>query len=699
MGRHEMKFNNDKIPEEIEAEEEERRDAIVSQFQDLRNRIISVEREGVDVGAIKMKMLEAKSFIEDGKLIETNFIKDACEKMLIIRIKNRDVFDKLESGKQLLEKARNLGMDIKRHNMVFQQAGDLVEAGERETALEMIKIAVDELEGSHSLQEESFNHLLKVQKTITKATEVGMDTNKFRKKFIQMIRHVDGGDFSKAIRLSMHNLFKIQNDIWGIMAEEELSKIKGKLFKVQEEGLVIKDSDEVLQDLGDAFENNDFVTFNILGKYIKKAIEVNKRHHNKVERAYQRTGRRLRQLKDNGIWDELVLDIFEQGKQAFEEGDYAFADECIYYLEPDVKKMSKLAEKQGISLNKIDAEEILDSAKEILKVLENLEVNTRNFRLALRDAKELYSKGDYDLVINLLQPIKGQMEKCHEDALERLKSEVFVLLKKSNKNLSLLRDEGIDIKRFEQRMDDVQELIDDEEFRNAWALLDGVDDDIAPLIVDITSFNELLPKCRERFEMTEGDPGFDEVEDKYDAIFSLKKSGDLKAAIKKAGDFLADTKALQMESEEIHVIGVERTSQQPLFQDHTGHGYTGSYGVPQYAQTYDSAMNDQPPTSMKQGAGYQQFGIQSQAVSGKDASSEISHKGSGGYSEETYPQYDTGGYGEQYGTAGQSDPFIVGDEALSGGEQYYCNGCSSILQHIEEYDAWWCDHCQKYEGE
>ena len=694
-----MIFDKDKIPEEIEIEERERRELIVAQFQDLRDRIVSVEREGVDVGPIKMKMLEAKSLLEDGKLIETNFIKDVCEKMLITRIKNRDVFDKLESGKLLLDKARDLGMDVKRYSAVFQQAEELIEAGESETAMEMIKTAIKELEGLHSLQEESFNHLLKLQKTITKATEVGMDTNKIRRKFIQMIRHVDGGDFNKAIRLSMHNLFKIQNEIWGITAEEELSKIKGKLFKVQEEGLVIKDSDEVLKDLGDAFENNDFVTFNILGKYIRKSIDLNNRHYNKVERAYQKTGRRLRQLKDNGIWDELVLDIFQQGKQAFEEGDYAFADECIYYLEPDVKKMSKLAEKQGISLNKIDAEEILDSTKDLLKVLENLEVNTRNFRLALRDGNELFTKGDFDLVINLLQPINVQMERSRQDSLERMKNEVFVLLKKVSKGLSLLRNEGIDVRKSDRDMDDVQEMIDDEEYQNAWRSLDGIDDDIGPLIEDITAFNELLPKCREKFEMSEGKNGFDELEDEYDSIFSLKKNGNLEAAIKKAEEFLADAEALWMESEEAPHFGAQAISPQPAFADEAQYDYAADQSPSQSGQTYESFTNDQQNSYINPEEGYQHFGGQTQTGQGAIQFHNTQHDGSVEYPREIHSQHDVPSHGDQYGSPTGSGSFTGGVEAFSGGGQYFCTTCNSTLQYIDEYEAWWCNYCQKYEGE
>jgi len=694
-----MIFDKDKIPEEIEIEERERRDLIVAQFQNLRDRIVSVEREGVDVGPIKMKMLEAKSLLEDGKLIETNFIKDVCEKMLITRIKNRDVFDKLESGKLLLDKARDLGMDVKRYSAVFQQAEELIEAGESETAMEMIKTAIKELEGLHSLQEESFSHLLKLQKTITKATEVGMDTNKIRRKFIQMIRHVDGGDFNKAIRLSMHNLFKIQNEIWGITAEEELSKIKGKLFKVQEEALVIKDSDEVLQDMANAFEDNDFVTFNILGKYIRKSIDLNNRHYNKVERAYQKTGRRLRQLKDNGIWDELVLDIFQQGKQAFDEGDYAFADECIYYLEPDVKKMSKLAEKQGISLNKIDAEEILDSTKEMLKILENLEVNTRNYRLALRDGNELFSKGDYDLVINLLQPINVQMNRSYQDSLERMKNEVFVLLKKVSKGLSLLRNEGIDIRKSDRDMDDVQEMIDDEEYQNAWRSLDGIDDDIGPLIEDITAFNELLPKCREKFEMSDGKNGFDELEDEYDSIFSLKKNGNLKAAIKKAEEFLADAEALWMESEETPRFGAHAISPQPAFADEAQYDYAADQSPSQSGQTYESYTNEQQNSYMDQEAGYQHFGGQSQTGQGAIQFHNTQHDGSGENPRGIHSQYDVPSHGDQYGSSTGSGAFTGGAVAFSGGGQYFCTTCNSPLQYIDEYEAWWCNYCQRYEGE
>ena len=672
-----MRFDVEAIRVEIENEERDRRDGIVAQFQDMRNRIVSVEEEGAEVGSIKMKMLEAKSLIEDERLLEAELIRESCENMLISRIRHRDIFDKLESGKLVGEKAKSLGLDVKRYYMILRQADDLLESEEPATALEMIKVAVEEIERLRVLQKMAIDQLLMIQQAITKATEIGMDANKFKRKFIRGISSFDVGDFSKAIRISMENLFNIQNEIQSCEVEKEISELKGNLFKAREEGQVVDHEERMFVDMEKAFKNGDLITYTILRKYLQKAIDVNNQYLNRVKEAYGKTGRKLQQLKDNGVWDELVLDIFEQGKTALKEGDYAFADECVHYLEPDVKKMSKLAEKQGISLNRIDSKESLNEAGEMLNILNSLEVNTRNFKLAIRDANELHNKGDYDLVINLIQPLMSQMEKCEKEGVERLKKEVFVLLKKLNRNLSVLRDEGIGVDEFDERMDDIQELIDEEDYRNAWATLNSLDDDVNPIIEDVATFNDLLPKCRKKFEKMDGKSGFEDLETKYDAIFSLKKGGNLKGAIEKAKSFLMDTAPQGVD------VAVEPAwdYQQPVYPPQQQYGYGQQPPEAKFEQTYQAQQYDQMEPTTKQPAEYQQYGIQYD-----DEQSESYSQFGGEYSNPTEAAYRSGDYSE--GPASQIQT-----------EQYYCTQCNMVLQYVNEYEAWWCNNCQRYEGE
>ncbi|MDP7266391.1 MAG: hypothetical protein QGH39_12625, partial [Candidatus Thermoplasmatota archaeon] len=654
-----MRFDVDAIRAEIENEERERRDGIVAQFQDLRNRIVSVEEEGAEVGSIKMKMLEAKSLIEDERLLEAELIRESCENMLISRIRHRDIFDKLESGKLVGEKAKSLGLDVKRYYMILRQADDLLESEEPATALEMIKVAVEEIERLRALQKMAMDQLLMIQQAITKATEVGMDANKFKRKFVRVISSFDGGDFSKAIRISTENLFNIQNEIQSSEVEKKISELKGSLFKAKENGQVVNREEIMFSDMEKAFKNGDLITYKILRKYLQKSIDVNNQYLNRVQESYDKTGRKLKQLKDNGIWDELVLDIFEQGKTALKEGDYAFADECVHYLEPDVKKMSKLAEKQGISLNMIDSKESLDKAGEMLKILNSLEVNTRNFKLAIRDANELHNKGDYDLVINLLQPIMGQMEKCEKEGVERLRKEVFGLLKKLNHNISVLRDEGIGTDEFDERMDDIQELIDDEDYRNSWATLNSLDDDMTPLIEDVATFNDLLPICRAKFEEMDGKSGFEDAETNYDAIFSLKKGGNLKGAIEKAKSFLEYT-----------AMGGADVVAEPAwdFQSPAYPQQQPGYGQQQQAAQFDQAYQTQqynhagPPA--QQPAASQQYGIQYD-----DEQNGAYSQFDGGYSNPAESNYQSGAYTD--------DPATQVPQ-----EQYYCTQCNMVLQYV-----------------
>jgi len=678
-----MGIDLSEIPEEILNEEKRRQEEIVTSFQDLRNRIISVENEGVDVGALKMKMLEGKPLIEDGKLLEAALIKDMCEDMLINRIKYRDVLDKLENAKRSVGKVRSMGLDVKRYFEMIRQAGDLLDTDEAEMALEIRNAAMDEADGLISLETKALDHLLKVQKVITKATEAGLETGKYDRKFIQIISHVDSGEFSKVITLSSNNLFKIHNEIQGMKAKDRISEIRERLFNAKEAGLVVrKEDDEIVKEMEQAFENNDFATFTILDKSISDAIDLNDQYRNKVEETYRKTKRKLRQLKDNGIWDELVLDIFGQGEEAMKKGDYAFADECVHYLDPDVKKMGKLAEKQGISLNRIEAEEILRSAKKLVKKLENLDVNTRNFSQTVRNSDELCSKGDYELVINLLQPIMKQMESAEVDALKRLRKDVFALLKEVNGKMSQLRDEGIPIYRFEDRMDDVQELIDNEKFRNAWLLLDGLDDDIKPVVDEITAFNELLPKCREKFESMEDSPDYDRAEKRYDALFALKKKGELAEAVERAKDFLADA-----DPSPVNDAGI--WAQQP-----TGPAFQqadlGEDNEIEYEPEFPASQGEasQFPDQYDQ---MQAFGTPDQGYQQNDRPPED------GY-DSTYSQYG-GGYENQYGTGYQSGVFSNQPGSAPGGQQYFCSTCRTVLQYINDYDAWWCLRCQRYEGE
>ena len=678
-----MALDLNEIPEKILNEEKQRQEEIVTNFQDLRNRIISVENEGVDVGALKMKMLEGKPLIEDGKLLEAALVKDMCEDMLINRIKYRNILDKLESAKRSVGKVRSMGLDAKRYFEMIRQASDLLDTDEADMALEIRNAAVDEAEGLVSLETKALDHLLKMQKIITKATEAGLETGKYDRKFIQIISHVDGGEFSKVINLSSNNLFKIQNEIQGMKAKEKISDIKEKLFNAKEAGLVVrKEDDEMVKEMEKAFENNDYATFTILDRSITEAIDLNDQYRNKVEETYRKTKRKLRQLKDNGIWDELVLDIFEQGEEAMKKGDYAFADECVHYLDPDVKKMGKLAEKQGISLNRIEAEETLRAAKKLVKRLEDLDVNTRNFNQTVRNSDELCSKGDYELVINLLQPIIKQMESAQIDALKRLRNDVFALLKMVNGKMSQLRDEGIPIDRFEDRMDDVQELIDNEKFRNAWLLLDGLDDDIKPVVDEIASFNELLPKCREKFESLENSPDFERSEKRYDALFSLKKKGSLTEAIEKAKDFLADA--------------------DPSPADDTGIWSQQAAGPPLQQGVFfpddEIEYEPDPSTSRNENASPGDQSDETQTFESQDREYQQNDPSyQNGYGS-TYPQYDSG-YENQYGTGYQSGVYSNQSGTAPGGQQYFCTSCRMLLQHIEEYDAWWCARCQRYEGE
>jgi len=672
-----MRFDVEAIRVEIENEEREKRDGIVAQFQDLRNRIVSVEEEGAEVGSIKMKMLEAKSLLEDERLLEAELIRESCENMLISRIRNRDIFDKLESGKLVGEKAKSMGLDVKRYYLILRQADELLESEEPGTALEMIKVAVEEIERLRALQKMAMDQLLMIQQAITKATEIDMDANKYKRKFVRVISSFDGGDFSKAIRISMENLFNIQNEIHSREVEKEISELKGSLFKAREDGQVVDREERMFADMEKAFKNGNLISYTILRKYLQKAIDVNNQYLNRVQEAYDKTGRKLHQLKDNGVWDELVIDIFEQGKTALTEGDYAFADECVHYLEPDIKKMSKLAEKQGISLSRIDSKESLDEAGEMLKILESLEVNTRNFKLAIRDAKELHNKGDYDLVINLLQPIMSQMEKSEKDGAERLRKEVFVLLKKLNYKISLIRDEGIGVDEFDERMDDIQELIEDEDYRNAWATLNSLDDDIAPLNEDVATFNDLLPKCREQFGEMDGKSGYEDIETKYDAIFSLKKGGNLKGAIDKARSFLEYTAP----------GGVDEMAepawdyQQSTYPQQQQYGYGQQPPAAQFEQAYQSQQYENAIPQARQPAAYQQYDIQYD----DDQNGAYSQFGDG------YPNPAEAAY--------RSDGYAQGPPAQFQREQYYCTQCNMVLQYVEEYEAWWCSNCQRYEGE
>ena len=659
-----MDFRMDEIPQEILDEQQRQQEEIIAAYQDLRNRIITVEKEGVSIGPIKMKMLEAKPLIEENKIHEAALVKEKCEKMLITCIKYRDILDKLGAGKKTVDRSRKLGVDLKRYHMILTQAEDLMKIEEPETALEMIKIVQDELDRLRNLHDEAFEQLIKVQKTLTEAREAGMDITRYDKKFKGMVNCMDEGDFGKTLRMSFTNVFPMQNEVREKKAKDDIEDFRERLYTAEEQGLVIKRERKILKDMEKAVEEGNFITFETLKKHMENSIDLGNQYRNRVEEALKQTRRKLRQLRENGIWDELVMDIFEQAEDAMKDGDYAFVGECVHYIEPDVKKMTKLAEKQGISLNKVEAVELLGSTKELLRELEDMEVNTRNFKQALSDADELFSKKDYDLLVNLLQPINKQMANSREKALEKLRNEVFTVLKKVNGRIAFLKDEGIGLGRFDETMDEVQELIDDGDFRNSWALLDGLDTDTATLSERLETFNSLLPGCRERYETLAGSDGFDDVEDEYDSIFHLKRKGDLEGAIKKAREFIKGPDVGFQEPSTGFTPGV-----QPPVQP--GTGYQGGYAATPGAQFEGAGGEVGPHVQREEG-----YGGETQWYSGGEND-----------------------YSEAFGT-GYQNTVQSGEAAYpGGGVDYYCSRCNSVLQYVPDYEAWWCGYCQRYEGE
>lgn len=672
-----MDFSMDEIPQEILDEQKREQEEIIAAFQDLRNRIVTIEKESVKVGPIKMKMLEAKPLIEENRIMEAALVKERCEKMLITSIRYRDIMDKLGVCKQTVERSKKLAIDLKRYHIILEQAGDLLEVEEPDTAMDMILTVQEELERLREQYDEGFEQLLKVQKTITGAQEAGMDVAKINKTFSQMVDSMEQGDFSKAIQLSRNRVFSIQNEVRSSRAERDIRDFREELFKAEEEGLVIKRIREVLMDMEDAVAKEDFITFETLKKHIESSINLGNQYKKNVEESLKQTRRTLRQLREHGIWDELVMDIFDQAEDAMKEGDYAFVGECVHYIEPDVKKMTKLATKKGISLNKMEAKGLLKAARTLVDELEGMDVNTRNFTQAIGDAEDLYSKGDYDLLLNLLQPVHKQMKSSKKDTLERLRMDVFALLKKVNGNLTGLRDEGIVVNRFEETMDEVQERIDDGDFRNSWALLGALDDDVSSTARKLETFNELLPRCREMYESLEGKGNFESAEEEYDEIFQLKRRGELDDAISKAGEFLGETEKVLPETSALLVAGGTDAASGPRIVSSADSGSTP-------ADTIDPARMEPQTVDRSYGQGSESTGAYQQ-WNGTEGDY------SGGYG---------AGYGGGYGAgAGYGGAQGAGQAQSGGVVEYYCSRCNNVLQYITEYEAWWCPFCQRYEGE
>ncbi len=626
--------------------ERKKEEEILEVFQEIRDGMCELQSKGAVIDPIKNTMLEAKPLMEMKQYFHADIIKDKCLQLVKQFDDALNIHTEINFLSNTIE-SKPLNEALKENLLsILRLTKELLLEGNVDVATQLFEDLKSLYEDESSLEGVKNQQIGILQDIKTTADIYNFEIDSLDEKLKEMISSDHRDILKRAIFDEGGSIFQINDRLISEIKRADIDQLRSKISSMKEEGINIsrcQTSLDYLEEHQDSL-SNIFVTLFV--DVIFLILKWKEEKYSDLIKSSINLGSKMEQLKENGIWDDLLLKIFGEGIDSMDNGDYDFAFISLDFIHPNIRKMVRLAEKQGIVLDKGEAEKLLISVNKSLSVLEKVHIDTNDFWQKLREAKEHFSNNNYERVIEILRPVKKNIQKRRHRFEDEMEEKYDILYEYVRGNLVLLKQDGINVNNQEDKLLLCQDYLDDSDMPNALICLHQVDSELSNLLDCWKDYQEIEDSCRERYGEIISDPDRISFIKKYNAMENSKTRGDIEEAIRIAKEFLEETDPdVFFENDEVTYDDSEEFSSEAGETDPLQYGIRADQAGSRYAHPQDFQYH----------TGY-------------------------GSAPNVPPGYDQAGY---------SNP----------PSPYKCSLCGAYLRYINQYRAWWCDRCERYEGE
>jgi len=535
----------------------------ISSIKDVRNTLIDMKGEGIDITLLEGRLSDTKTLFEQDRFLEVLKLVDELnemaqnEKEAFFTKQNQEAMNKVSERMQYAE---GLGIDTAGAIALLDQARsslsklDFGGASNRTTEAshlieELIEVRKKELQKECEVQ------LGSVRNAIIEIRELGVDTTPTEEMFQQAQPLFEKEYYFKVLDLGKEILAKVEEEKETHLIAQVNSKISevrdriedGKKYKIE-----VTDIEEHLTSAKGELDAKEFARAQ---EQVTKADQIlDERTSSRKQEHTQECIELLQKVRDAIVANkQLGVDTTHLESQ-FKETQPAFDSQDFFSV---LEIGNTILEQAKGDRDSFLAEKYTAEAQEIEKLLdkvEQLKIDVATQRENLERARAATGEKDFDKAGSLLHDTRETATSQITSREEELSNESIELIKTVRESLASAKEFGAQTQEIETSFSEVKTFYDERRFLETIETLNDIQGqvDSARSQFFAIRYEEALTDIGDlREQATALDADFSSIEESLTKGTSAKESEDFEDAFNIASEALESSKVLISERKEV----------------------------------------------------------------------------------------------------------------------------------------------------
>ena len=387
--------------------------------KDIKNieKIISkADNLGVETEDFKNRLDEASDAAKDGDFKRSKEILDGTREDLHEDMREH-VRPKLSKAKNILNSAKEIGIDVSEPEELWDEAQTLLEDGKYKDAIENINECQRKIDDIRNKSKKAAKEVKRAKDRIEEAKDLHADVDKSQEIVNNALESLKEDRYEKAIKEAQSALQNIE-EAEKQRVDKILSNFKRKISEAKKEGVNTALADNLMKRAEKAMGNGKYKESINLGMQSEGELERIELQQDIAKRSISTTNKKLKDAKERGIKVKEPENLLDQAKKAYKGGFYV--------------KAFDNAVKSGDKLNQYvktydETDEILNFVEKVVDNAEKLGIDVDDIQNDLKDVKRTFENGRYEKAYSgatRLEKSLSDLERSISEKVEDLENKV-----------------------------------------------------------------------------------------------------------------------------------------------------------------------------------------------------------------------------------------------------------------------------------
>lgn len=385
-------------------------------IKEVEDIISKANNLGIETEEYEERLDEASDAAKSGDYERSREILDQAKEDLAEGMTDY-VKPKLSKAKNILNSAKEIGIDVSKPEELWEEAKTYLEDGKYQDAIENINECQRKIDDIRNKSKRSAKEVKKAKDKIEEAKDLHANVNEGQKFVDKALESLKNDDYEDAINHAQSAIEKIEN------AKRErvstiLSNFKNKISEIKNEGVNTALADNLMNRAEKAMENRRYKEAINLGMQSEGELERIELQQDIAKRSISTTNKKLKNAKERGIKVNEPENLLDQAKKAYKGGFYVKAfDNAV-----------KSGDKLNTAIKAHDeTEDILYLVDEVIENAERLNIELDEMKTGLKEVNRTFEKGRYEKAYNeatRLEKSLSDLEGSISQKVEELENKV-----------------------------------------------------------------------------------------------------------------------------------------------------------------------------------------------------------------------------------------------------------------------------------